>query len=198
MSWGASSSDARVLRTHHRVVDAFAQLLREASFEELEVSELVRRAQVARSTFYAHYRGKDEVLRKTLGHFHAWLAEEFERALEGRPQERLHFLLEHFLENAELVRRTTSGAARHAYERSLDDLGERLAPLCERHAQRVGGRLLLPPALLGAGLARASMGLILDWVRARPEARCPSAELAAGVRRMVCAWVGAQLSAPTA
>ncbi len=63
---GNSSSDARkidrrVLRTRDRLGDALVDLLLEKHFDDITVQEVLKRAQVSRSTFYEHYRDKNDL-----------------------------------------------------------------------------------------------------------------------------------------
>jgi AcrR family transcriptional regulator len=54
--------DARALRTRHLLAEALMSLGAARSVDELDVGDIVREAGVARSTFYAHYAGKDDFL----------------------------------------------------------------------------------------------------------------------------------------
>ena len=58
--------DLRQRKTRKLLVDALAQLLEEHSFQELSVTDICRRAMVHRTTFYAHFNDKQELLRYLL------------------------------------------------------------------------------------------------------------------------------------
>ena len=51
--------DARARRTQRLLHEAMGQLLRQKEYEDIGVKEILDRAGVARSTFYAHYGNKD-------------------------------------------------------------------------------------------------------------------------------------------
>src|SRR5438552_11265376 len=53
--------DARVARTRDVLGDAIIALMQEKPFEEINVQRVLDRADVARSTFYTHYRDKDDL-----------------------------------------------------------------------------------------------------------------------------------------
>ena len=53
--------DRRVLRTCDTLGDALVALMHEKSFEDITVQDLLDRAGVGRSTFYVHYRDKDDL-----------------------------------------------------------------------------------------------------------------------------------------
>lgn len=56
------SIDARITKTKQKLSVAFSQLLTEHSFSEINVKDLVEKAQVNRSTFYLHYKSLDQFL----------------------------------------------------------------------------------------------------------------------------------------
>lgn len=53
--------DRRRQRTRHLLGTAFVQLLREKGYSAITVSDLIERANVGRSTFYSHYRDKEDL-----------------------------------------------------------------------------------------------------------------------------------------
>ena len=53
--------DVRVLRTHNSLGDALVALMHEKPFDSITVQEVLDRAAVGRSTFYAHFRDKDDL-----------------------------------------------------------------------------------------------------------------------------------------
>jgi AcrR family transcriptional regulator len=56
------AADRRIERTRSLLHDALASLVHEKPYDDIAVTEILARADVARSTFYAHYRDKDELL----------------------------------------------------------------------------------------------------------------------------------------
>jgi AcrR family transcriptional regulator len=54
--------DRRVQKTRQVLYEAFDALIVEKNFDAIAVRELLERANVGRSTFYTHYRGKEELL----------------------------------------------------------------------------------------------------------------------------------------
>lgn len=53
--------DSRVRRTRDRLGDALVELILEKPFDQINIQEILDRAGVARSTFYTHYRDKDDL-----------------------------------------------------------------------------------------------------------------------------------------
>lgn len=56
--------DRRVLRTKRMLKDALLELLKDSEIEEITISELCRKADVNRNTFYAHYSVPADLLRE--------------------------------------------------------------------------------------------------------------------------------------
>jgi AcrR family transcriptional regulator len=54
-------TDRRILRTRNRLGDALIALMHEKDFEEITVQNVLDRAGGGRSTFYVHYRDKDDL-----------------------------------------------------------------------------------------------------------------------------------------
>lgn len=53
--------DRRILRTRDTLGDTLIALMHEKPFDEITVQDVLDRAGVGRSTFYAHYRDKDDL-----------------------------------------------------------------------------------------------------------------------------------------
>ena len=59
---GRHVTDARVRRTQRRLRDAIVSLIHEKSYAAIAVKEILVRADVGRSAFYAHFSNKDALL----------------------------------------------------------------------------------------------------------------------------------------
>ena len=53
--------DRRSQRTRHLVGEAFVQLLKEKGYSAITVNDIIGRANIGRSTFYSHYRDKEDL-----------------------------------------------------------------------------------------------------------------------------------------
>jgi AcrR family transcriptional regulator len=56
------TKDRRIQKTEALLREALAALIREKPYDEIVVKEILDRANVGRSTFYTHFRDKDELL----------------------------------------------------------------------------------------------------------------------------------------
>lgn len=57
----------RTLKTRARLIEAATDIVAESNFTELRVEEVVRRAGVAKGTFFAHFKDKDALLDRMIG-----------------------------------------------------------------------------------------------------------------------------------
>jgi len=57
----SDKQDRRSQRTRHLLSAALVELIKEKDYNGITVSDIIERANVGRSTFYAHYRDKDDL-----------------------------------------------------------------------------------------------------------------------------------------
>jgi AcrR family transcriptional regulator len=55
------STDRRILRSRDKLGDALVALIQERKFEDITVQDVLDRAGVGRSTFYVHFRDKEDL-----------------------------------------------------------------------------------------------------------------------------------------
>src|SRR5689334_13965571 len=57
----SDKNDRRSQRTRHLLSAALVELIREKDYKTITVNDIIERADVGRSTFYAHYKDKDDL-----------------------------------------------------------------------------------------------------------------------------------------
>jgi AcrR family transcriptional regulator len=67
--------DRRIQRTRQLLLDALLALILEKDFDSITVQDVIDRANVGRSTFYAHFQDKDELLLSGFEHLKMQLEE---------------------------------------------------------------------------------------------------------------------------
>lgn len=77
--------DLRVIKTRKLIYQTLLELMKEKTFEEIKVSDICSKAMINRSTFYAHYEDKYELLVDFLSN----LKEEFAHELNENCKENL-------------------------------------------------------------------------------------------------------------
>lgn len=173
--------DRRVRRTRRRLKEALFHLLRERPWEEITVQGIVDRADVGRSTFYAHYESKEDLL---FADFDTHLRRLAERASPSREESEdartFRFslpILTHIQEEAAFFRVTLLGGSdprlREVTEGLLTDLLVlEFARLDPEGPERTGEALGVDPSSVRSGRARAAAGAFLAladwWLRAAP------------------------------
>lgn len=78
------SPDRRVLRTRLALGSALVELMRERSFDDISIDRLLERADVGRTTFYAHFRDKHDLLFSDAERFMGMFEEYFVGHERGR------------------------------------------------------------------------------------------------------------------
>ncbi|HVX80506.1 MAG TPA: helix-turn-helix domain-containing protein [Devosiaceae bacterium] len=73
--------DRRVLRTRVALYDALVALILERPYAAITVADILERADIGRSTFYAHFTSKDDLLARSLDR----LADILRRAADAMP-----------------------------------------------------------------------------------------------------------------
>lgn len=159
-------ADRRVQKTRKLLSDALASLILEKGYDEVSIQDIIDRANVGRSTFYAHYENKEQLL--LFGHEHL-------RALSlrdaGRPLDFLPFY-RHLAEAHELVRKLLSAEkSERVVTRSLEDILQR--SICRLYAPRTapeeGALFMLRSEAAAAALVRLMTGWVHKGMPCPPE-----------------------------
>lgn len=74
-----NKQDLRVIKTRNTLYQALLSLMKEKTFEEIKVSDICSQALVNRTTFYAHYSDKYELLADCIQNLKKSLTEELEK-----------------------------------------------------------------------------------------------------------------------
>jgi AcrR family transcriptional regulator len=77
------TEDRRVLRTRKALHEALISLILEKGYEAVTVQDILDRADVGRSTFYAHFADKEQLLLSGIDHLGEFLAEQQRLALSA-------------------------------------------------------------------------------------------------------------------
>jgi len=111
------SMDRRALRTRQALHEALIQLITERSYDDITVMDIADAANVGRSTFYAHFTDKDDLLRSGTVHFRDMLLRDHaarQRSHGGAEAPLLsfsRFMTEHLKERKQLYRALQRGRA---------------------------------------------------------------------------------------
>ena len=157
--------DRRSRRSRRLIADALLALMREKRYDRITVREILERADVGRTTFYAQYRNKEDVLEseveRILGQLHeqpaASAGELVDRLLPGAE------FFRHVQETRSLfpalAGEMAAGPHQRAVHRCLRDRAAR------QLAQAAGTRdLAVPPEVVADYLAGTLLTLVHWWL----------------------------------
>ena len=155
--------DLRIRRTRDRLGEAIMQLLQEKEFETITVQDVLDRAHVGRSTFYTHFRDRDDLFLSEVDEFYQHMA----MGLSGKPGERVLPVREMFAHMAEVREfvlalmasgrmQDVIGLAREHFARGI---AVRLAEL-----RRARGISIAQRGPLAHGLAGALLSMQSWWI----------------------------------
>jgi AcrR family transcriptional regulator len=162
----ADELDPRASRTRAAILAAFTALVLSRRYDAIRTAGLIAAAGVGRSTFYAHFRSKDEVLIAAVEPILHTLAG---AALGRASKVQVRMMLDHVWEQRGVARVLLDG-------RTGARLQRRLAALIE-------ARLDAPAAMAAMAVAAAQLTMLRLWVGG--EVACPAADLA--LQMITCA-----------
>jgi len=158
-------ADRRSRRTRRLIAEALIALMVEGRYDRITVREIIDRADVGRSTFYAHYRDKEDVLTSEFERVLALLHERLDPDGAGDQQLLPSLgLFRHVQEQRHLYHALVRG---HGVD-VLYETGHRyLSTRVERQFAAVvtGGRApTVPPPILADYVAGAFLSLLRWWL----------------------------------
>lgn len=168
--------DPRRRRTHQDLLAAFFSLVLNRRYHEIRVADVLSRSGVGRSTFYEHFRNKDELLSHSLESPFQILATLVRTESNTR---RIQAILEHFWENRALARSLFQGTALRVVRRTLVAHVEAALDRDQR------SRLRIPVRLAACSLAAGMFSPINAWLSG--EAKCSAHELALALQASTAA-----------
>lgn len=124
-------NDRRSQRTRQLISDAFIELLLEKGYEAISISDVIERANVGRSTFYSHFKDKEELFASQLDRLLETLSRHLPLHVEQNPFFPSLGLLQHIQEQQKLFRALswTSGmdvSTRHLQKSMSEKIEEKL------------------------------------------------------------------------
>lgn len=116
----ARQIDRRVRRTKKLLWESLASLILEKGYDQVSVQDILLRADVGRSTFYAHFENKENLLLR--GQLHLL---ESPDGPSKTPEFPLKELLDHAAENGQLARAMFQEGHKHLLLEHMQDFIER-------------------------------------------------------------------------
>lgn len=158
------------------LLDAFAELALSRRYQELCVGMIVRKARVARSTFYYHFAAKDDLLLQNLAPMLSALAR---LPVAGKPTQEVEYWVTHIWEHRSKAGRILDGSTGRKIANALArELRSTLTPAMDHPAGDPKS------SLLADQIAGAMLSLLRSWIVGRSTAT--SSDIA------VMLWTGAK------
>lgn len=157
--------DRRTQRTRKAISDAFLDLLFSRRYSAIRTADVIEAAGIGRSTFYEHFRNKDDVLVAVIEPLFNPLAD----AAVGRGRlGSLQFMLDHVWEQRAPARMLFEPPLAAKLQRKLAAMIEARLPDAEDGSA--------PTALVAMGAAAGTLAMLRMWLAG--EVACPSDTLA--------------------
>ena len=162
----AKKEDQRVRRTRDQLGDALVELLVQKPFDDITVQDVLERAGVSRSTFYTHYRDKNDLFLSDAEDLFEGMATALSRF--GDKSERIAPVQELFAHIAD-VRPFYNALVESGRMHDVMDLGqEHFARGIEQRLNEIPRARTIPSDRRGAiahGLAGSLFSLLAWWVQ---------------------------------
>lgn len=195
-------NDRRVQRTRRLLQEALTALMLEKSYDDITVQDIIDRADVGRSTFYAHFLDKEdlllsgfETLRKTLGeHVHKTKSAQASSAPSGI-EVIAHDLFEHVDEYKPLYK---VWVGRHDDQAIIRKVHNYLSDIIQNLLKAEWGNppdSKIPFELLHYHTANSLLGLLIWWLH--QDIPCSAEEMSQIFKQLVLQPVRAAIPAIT-
>lgn len=160
--------DRRSRRTRLMLRDALVELILEKGYEAVTIQDITDRADLARATFYLHYRDKEDLLGSSLEELYDELVSRtrMHERLVGVPDQPYSLIaFQHAQENANLYRILLNGQGLGVVVRRIR---EHLAAHITNTLRTLPGSrdLPMPPEVLANYLVGALLGMVAWWLDA--------------------------------
>jgi AcrR family transcriptional regulator len=158
----AEKPDRRTARTRQALISAFVGEVLSRNYDEISVEDIVKRADIGRSTFYMHYRSKDDLMRESIARPSAILSMIVggDVTVPMLVPQLLHF-------HQQRIR--SACFFRDPMRRLwVERLAEMMEPRLAKLVRLTHARPHLPLPLTALQLAEAQIGLIANWLTGKP------------------------------
>jgi AcrR family transcriptional regulator len=154
--------DRRSLRTQQLLADALVELMQEKRYDAITVQDILDRANIGRSTFYAHYQDKEDLLESSLEKVLDQFVEHIE--YKGQPILSTEAFFQHVKEHEHLYKAMVWG---RGVDMLFDKGQAQLSRKIEAHlAAQVEGQAApsIPLPVVATFLSGAFLTLLKWWV----------------------------------
>ena len=173
--------DRRVARTRTALYEALLSLIRRKHYELITVEEILTEANVGRSTFYAHFTSKDDLLKRSLERLRDLLVTAKDKTISSAPRQKREeawdpsrALFEHVAEHADIQIALAGGRGGGIVRDAVDDV---LAEIL-RQSLPASTDAALPRDLVIRHMVSTFNAVLRWWLEERPEMTAREADAA--------------------
>ena len=163
---GKKKPDRRTQRTQHSLTHAMVELVTEKRFDDITVQNLIDRADIGRSTFYSHFRDKEDLFQKNWERFIDFCAEQIIWEKAGKDSFMpIVFLFDHLKDVQPFYQGLVRSRKSDALMKSgVEHLAQRIT---EALPARIGETPSIPIPVLANYLANELFMLLKWWLDER-------------------------------
>ncbi len=172
--------DRRAARTRTALHKALLSLVERKGYEEVSIRELTEEADVGRSTFYAHYTGKEDLLRSGFDNLRRELAEAMEENPGPTPFRFSRAMFEHAARHAETYLAMVGSRGSVI---AIGEISRILSELVRRELPAGDGNGGMPREVRVQFVVGTLVNLLTWWLERNPE--LTPADVNAMFRRLV-------------
>lgn len=177
--------DRRAARTRKALHEGLLRLVTRKGYEAITVQDLVDEANVGRSTFYAHYTGKEDLLRSGFAMLRAELAAEADGRTADEPLRFSRAMFEHAGRYADVFRAMTGSRGSLV---ALEEIRRALAEVVRRELPKHDKGESLPREVHVQFTVGTLLTLLTWWLEKKPGLK--PAQVDAMFRRLVLQGIG--------
>ena len=161
----SEKTDRRILRTRRALKEAMIDLIKEKHYDSITVQNIIDRANVGRSTFYSHFRDKEDLFRGDWEHFLTFFVQSFrwDNISDGQ-----FVPMEGFLEHVKEFHSFYRGLVRSGKIQNVFEYGKRfLAKSIENELSKTKSEIadpLVPPPLLANYISEEFFSILKWWL----------------------------------
>ncbi|MDF7637646.1 TetR/AcrR family transcriptional regulator [Leuconostocaceae bacterium ESL0958] len=159
-------TDARFVKTEKAIRTAFLDLLKKDTYQHISVQEIIHRAGINRSTFYAHFLDKEDLMEAVQNDLLDGMVAQIPPISWNNVTDanlvdtRVQALVDHFYRNRDLVALLLSEQAGHSFESNLSARARTIF-----YNATTDQKLSIPKNYALMVLTGTVINLIITWVR---------------------------------
>lgn len=156
--------DRRSRRTRQLVTEAMAELLQEKRYENITVRDILDRANIGSSTFYAHYFDKEDVQASLIQHVFEQLLQQLLRRSEEREVVPSLELFQHVQQNFQQIQALIPGRFGETFWGVAESTMSQMIEQSLKSTRGLKHSCSVPPAAVARYLAATFLTLLKWWL----------------------------------